>query len=133
MNVLFVCLGNAGRSQMSEALFSRAAAGIHEARSAGTQPAAAVHPEVVEAMRELGIDLSARVPRRLELADAEWADVVVTMGCGDACPVILGKRYIDWDLEDPKDKGLERVREIRDEIAARIEQLLEELGGEGKQ
>jgi arsenate reductase len=133
MNVLFVCLGNAGRSQMSEALFSRAAAGSHEARSAGTQPAAAVHPEVVEAMRELGIDLSARVPRRLELADAEWADVVVTMGCGDACPVILGKRYIDWDLEDPKDKGLERVREIRDEIAARIEQLLDELGGEGKQ
>jgi len=128
MNVLFVCIGNAGRSQMSEALFARAAGGRHGARSAGTQPAAAVHPEVVEAMRELGIDLSSRVPHRLELADAEWADVVVTMGCGDACPVILGKRYIDWALEDPKDKGIERVREIRDEIAGRVERLLAELG-----
>ena len=130
MNVLFVCVGNAGRSQMSEALFSRAAAGRHEARSAGTQPAARVHPVVVEAMAELGIDLSARVPHRLELADAEWADVVVTMGCGDACPVILGKRYIDWNLEDPKDRGIERVREIRDEIAARVERLLEELASD---
>jgi len=132
MNVLFVCVGNAGRSQMSEALFSRAAAGRHEARSAGTQPAARVHPVVVEAMAELGIDLSARVPHRLELADAEWADVVVTMGCGDACPVILGKRYIDWNLEDPKDRGIERVREIRDEIALRVERLLEELASEGE-
>ncbi len=132
MNVLFVCIHNAGRSQMSEALFARAARGDHEARSAGTQPAAAVHPEVVEAMRELGIDLSSRVPHRLELADAEWADVVVTMGCGDACPVILGKRYIDWALEDPKDKGIERVREIRDEIAGRVELLLMELTGEAK-
>ena len=129
MNVLFVCVGNAGRSQMSEALFSRAAAGRHEARSAGTQPAASVHPVVVEAMAELGIDLSARVPHRLELSDAEWADLVVTMGCGDACPVILGKRYIDWDLEDPKDKPIERVREIRDDIAARVEQLLVDLAG----
>ncbi|HEY5479429.1 MAG TPA: arsenate reductase ArsC [Gaiellaceae bacterium] len=132
MNVLFVCIGNAGRSQMSEALFSRAALGSHEARSAGTQPAARVHPVVVEAMAELGIDLSARVPHRLELADAEWADVVVTMGCGDACPVILGKRYIDWNLEDPKDRGIERVREIRDEIAARVERLLEELASDGE-
>jgi arsenate reductase len=130
VKALFVCIGNAGRSQMSEALFSRAAQGRHEARSAGTQPAASVHPVVVEAMAELGIDLSTRVPRRLERFDAEWADVVVTMGCGDACPVILGKRYIDWQLEDPKDKGIERVREIRDEIAARVEQLLEELAGE---
>lgn len=132
MNVLFVCIGNAGRSQMSEALFTRAAQGHHEARSAGTQPAEHVHPEVVEAMRELGIDLSARVPHRLELADAEWADIVVTMGCGDACPVILGKRYIDWDLEDPKGKPIERVREIRNEIAARIEQLLADLTREGE-
>jgi len=132
MNVLFVCVGNAGRSQMSEALFSHAAAGRHEARSAGTQPAARVHPVVVEAMAELGIDLSARVPHRLELADAEWADVVVTMGCGDACPVILGKRYIDWNLEDPKDRGIEHVREIRDEIARRVERLLEELASEGE-
>ena len=132
MNVLFVCVGNAGRSQMSEALFTRAAEGRYEARSAGTQPANAVHPEVVEAMRELGIDLSARVPHRLELADAEWADVVVTIGCGDACPVILGKRYIDWNLEDPKEKPLERVREIRDEIASRVEQLLRELAEDGE-
>ncbi len=132
MNILFVCIGNAGRSQISEALFSRAAHGRHEARSAGTQPAEHVHPEVVEAMNELGIDLSARVPHHLELADAEWADVVVTMGCGDACPVILGKRYIDWNLEDPKGKSIERVREIRDEIAARVEQLLADLTREGE-
>jgi arsenate reductase (thioredoxin) len=127
MKILFVCIGNAGRSQMSEALFKRAARARHEARSAGTRPAEHVHPEVVEAMAELGIDLSARVPHRLERADAEWADVVVTMGCGDACPVILGKRYIDWNLVDPKNKPIERVREIRDEIAARVEQLLAEL------
>jgi arsenate reductase len=127
IKVLFVCIGNAGRSQISEALFSRAAQGRHEARSAGTQPAAAVHPEVVAAMAELGIDLSARLPHRLERSDAEWADLVVTMGCGDACPVIPGKRYIDWQLEDPKGKSIERVREIRDEIAARVEQLLVEL------
>jgi len=132
MNVLFVCIGNAGRSQMSEALFSRAAQGRHEARSAGTQPAASVHPVVVEAMAELGIDLSARVPHRLERSDAEWADIVVTMGCGDACPVVLGKRYIDWQLEDPKDKKIERVREIRDEIAVRVEQLLADLAAEGR-
>jgi len=132
MNVLFVCIGNAGRSQMSEALFSRAAQGRHEARSAGTQPASGIHPEVVEAMAELGIDLSERTPRRLERADAEWADLVVTMGCGDACPVIPGKRYLDWQLEDPKGKEIERVREIRDEIAGRVERLLNELAGEGE-
>ena len=132
MKVLFVCIGNAGRSQMSEAFFTRAAQDRHEARSAGTQPAAAVHPEVVEAMAELGIDLSARVPHRLERADAEWADLVVTMGCGDACPVILDKRYIDWDLEYPKGKGIERVREIRDEIAARVERLFAEFEAEAE-
>jgi arsenate reductase len=86
-----------------------------------------VHPEVVEVMRELGVNLTGRTPRRLELADAEWADIVVTMGCGDACPVVLGKRYIDWELEDPAGKGLDEVRGIRDEIAARIERLLSEL------
>jgi len=127
MNVLFVCLQNAGRSQMAEALFRLAASDRHEARSAGSNPAAHVHPEVVEAMRELGVDLTGRVPHRLELADAEWADIVVTMGCGDACPVILGKRYIDWELEDPAGKGLAETRAIRDEIAARIERLLPEL------
>ena len=130
MNVLFVCLQNAGRSQMAEALFRLAASGHHEARSAGSNPAAHVHPEVVEAMRELGVDLTGRVPHRLELADAEWADIVVTMGCGDACPVILGKRYIDWELDDPAGEDPGEVRRIRDEIAARVEQLLDELAGE---
>ena len=90
MRVLFVCLHNAGRSQMSEALFSRAAAARHEARSAGTEPAQRVHPEVVDAMGEIGIDLSERTPHLLERSDAEWADLVVTMGCGDSCPYIPG-------------------------------------------
>jgi arsenate reductase (thioredoxin) len=125
--VLFVCLHNAGRSQMSEALFTRAAAGRHEARSAGTAPGDHVHPEVVEAMRELGIDLSPRVPKRLTDADAEWADVVVTMGCGDECPFIPGKRYLDWDLPDPKGRPLEEVRATREEIERRIGELLDEL------
>jgi arsenate reductase len=125
--VLFVCLHNAGRSQMSEALFTRAARERHEARSAGTQPAERVHPQVVGAMRELGIDLSAHAPRRLEQEDAEWADVVVTMGCGDACPYIPGKRYIDWDLPDPSGRPLEEVRAIRNDIARRVESLLEEF------
>src|SRR5438552_809609 len=120
-HVLFVCLHNAGRSQMSEALFERAAGGRHEARSAGTEPAERVHPEVVEAMREVGVDLAGRSPRRLDGADAEWADVVVTMGCGDACPVVPGTRYVDWDLPDPKGRPLEQVRAIRDEIAGRVE------------
>jgi arsenate reductase len=132
---LFVCLHNAGRSQMSEALFLRAAAGNeggpprHEARSAGTTPAECVHPEVVEAMEELGIDLSGRVPSRLSHEDAEWADVVVTMGCGDECPYIPGKRYLDWDLPDPKGLPLEEVWRIRDEIATRTAALAAELDG----
>ena len=127
-NVLFVCLHNAGRSQMSRALFERAARGRHEARSAGTEPAERVHPEVVDAMRELGVELADRVPRRLTHEDAEWADVVVTMGCGDACPYIPGKRYVDWDLPDPKDRPLDEVRATRDEIARRVKQLVAELG-----
>jgi arsenate reductase len=130
-NVLFVCLHNAGRSQMSEALFTRAADGRHEARSAGTTPGDRVHPEVVTAMRELDIDLAGREPRRLERSDAEWADVVVTMGCGDECPYIPGKRYLDWELEDPKGRSIAEVRLTRDEIGRRIEALLAELGGEG--
>jgi arsenate reductase (thioredoxin) len=125
--VLFVCLHNAGRSQISEALFERAAAGHHEARSAGTEPGERVHPEVVEAMEELGIDLASRVPRKLSTADAEWADVVVTMGCGDKCPYILGKRYLDWELEDPKGRSLEEVRHTRDEIKRRVAELVGEL------
>lgn len=126
-NVLFVCLHNAGRSQMSEALFARAAAGHHGARSAGTTPGDRVHPEVVETMTELGIDLAGRVPRKLERADAEWADVVVTMGCGDECPYIPGKRYLDWELPDPKGRPLAEVRATRDEIERRVTELLDEL------
>ena len=125
--VLFVCLHNAGRSQISEALFARAAGARHEARSAGTMPAARVHPEVAEAMAELGIDVASRTPRKLSRADAEWADVVVTMGCGDECPYIPGKRYIDWDLGDPKGRPLDEVRATRDDIARRVAELVSEL------
>jgi arsenate reductase (thioredoxin) len=125
--VLFVCLHNAGRSQMSEALFTRAAEGRHEAQSAGTTPGERVHSEVVEVMRELDIDLADRTPRKLERDQAEWADVVVTMGCGDECPYIPGRRYLDWDLEDPKGQSLGRVRATRDEVARRVEALVAEL------
>jgi arsenate reductase len=125
--VLFVCLHNAGRSQMSRALFDRAAGGRHEALSAGTTPAGRVHPEVVVAMGELGIDVSDRTPRKLDHELAERADVVVTMGCGDECPYIPGKRYIDWDLPDPKGRPIEEVRAIRDDIAGRVEDLLAQL------
>jgi arsenate reductase (thioredoxin) len=129
--VLFVCLHNAGRSQMSEALFTRAAAGRHEARSAGTRPGDRVHPEVVAVMRELGIDLADRKPQRLTNELAQWADVVVTMGCGDECPYIPGKRYLDWDLPDPKRMPVEQVRVIRDEIADRVRELAGELQSSG--
>ena len=122
--VLFVCLHNAGRSQMSAALFEREAEGRHRALSAGTTPGERVHPEVVEVMRELGIDLADRVPRKLTRELAEQADVVVTMGCGDECPYIPGKRYIDWDLADPAGLPLEQVRAIRDDIAARVGVLI---------
>lgn len=128
---LFVCLHNAGRSQMSEALFQRAAEGRHEARSAGTTPAHRVHPEVVAAMAELGIDLGERRPRRLSREDAEWADVVVTMGCGDECPYVPGKRYLDWDLPDPKGQPLEAVRATREEIERRVRELVDELDRAG--
>jgi arsenate reductase (thioredoxin) len=127
--VLFVCLHNAGRSQMSRALFERAAGGRHEALSAGTTPGDRVHPQVVEAMAELGIDVSGNVPRSLTRELAERADVVVTMGCGDECPYIPGKRYLDWDLPDPKGRPLEEVRATRDEIAQRVEALVAELDG----
>jgi arsenate reductase len=125
--VLFVCIHNAGRSQMSRALFELAAAGRHQARSAGSDPGERVHPEVVEAMLELGVDLSDRVPHRLDRADAEWADVVVTMGCGDACPIVPATRYVNWDLTDPKGLPIERVREIRDGVRGRVERLVAEL------
>jgi len=126
--VLFVCLHNAGRSQISQALFERAVDGRHTALSAGTTPAERVHPEVIEVMRELGIDLAGRRPQLLTRELAEQADVVVTMGCGDACPYIPGKRYIEWDLPDPKGRPLDEVRAIRDEIARRIQDLVADLG-----
>jgi arsenate reductase (thioredoxin) len=127
MNVLFVCLHNAGRSQMSQALFARAAGTSHEARSAGTSPGKRVHPAVVEAMREVGLDVSGNVPALLTMELAKWPDLVVTMGCGDACPIIPGKRYIDWELTDPKDLPLEEVRAIRDDIAERVLDLVQSL------
>ncbi len=128
-NALFVCLHNAGRSQMSQALFERAAVGRHSARSAGTTPGERVHPEVVEAMSEMGIDLGDKQPKGLTTADAEWADVVVTMGCGDKCPYVPGVRYVDWDLPDPKGRPIEEVRATRDEIQRRVQALVEELDG----
>ncbi len=120
MNVLFLCLQNAGRSQMAEALYE-ARGGA--ARSAGTRPAASVHPNVVEAMSDVGIDLSRRAPRALERADVEWADLVVTMGCGDECPVVPGKRYVDWDLRDPAGADAAQTRAIRGEIERRVAEL----------
>jgi arsenate reductase (thioredoxin) len=126
---LFVCLHNAGRSQMSAALFERASGGRHRALSAGTTPAERVHPEVVEVMRELGIDLSDRAPQLLTRALAEEADVVVTMGCGDECPYIPGRRYVDWDLADPKGRPVDEVRATRDDIARRVGALVAELDG----
>jgi arsenate reductase (thioredoxin) len=126
VNVLFLCIGNAGRSQMAQAFLERR--GGQEVRSAGSRAERALDPEVVEAMRERGYDLSDRVPRQLQPdADAAWADVVVTMGCGDVCPVLPGKSYVDWGLEDPAGKSMERVRELRDEIEARVANLAREL------
>jgi arsenate reductase len=131
--VLFVCLHNAGRSQMSQALFQRAADGRHRALSAGSEadPNGHVHPEVIEVMSELGIDLSANRPQRLTHQLAQQADIVVTMGCGDACPYIPGKRYIDWELEDPKGRPVQEVRKTRDDIARRVERLIDELEASG--
>lgn len=123
MNVLFVCVQNAGRSQLAEALFRRKVHGAHDARSAGSEPALRVHENVAAVMPEL----ADRVPRRLERSDAEWADVIVTMGCGDACPYIPGKRYVDWDLEDPAGKSVEETRRIRDVIENRVDALAASL------
>jgi arsenate reductase len=131
-HVLFVCLHNAGRSQMSQALFELAVRGRHTAASAGTTPAERVHPGVVDVMGELGIDLAGRTPKALDRAMAEHADVVVTMGCGDECPYIPGKRYIDWDLQDPKGLPIDRVRAIRDEIGGRVDRLVAELDAESE-
>jgi arsenate reductase len=117
---LFVCVQNAGRSQMAQALWGMRGG---EARSAGSRPATQVHPEVVAVMRELGVDLADQRPRALTREDAEWAELVVTMGCGDACPYVPGRRYLDWELTDPSGRPLDEVRAVRDEIRRRIEEL----------
>jgi arsenate reductase len=116
----FVCIGNAGRSQMAEALYERLGG---EARSAGSRPEEEVHQAVVEALEELEIDISGRKPKAITTEDVAWADVVVTMGCGDACPVLPGKKYIEWNLVDPAGLCLEEVRELRDDIARRVAEL----------
>jgi arsenate reductase len=126
-NVLFVCIQNAGRSQMAQALFERIDDGRHQARSAGSRPAERVHPEVVEVMREIGVDVSSDLPHRLDAADMDWADVVVTMGCGDECPFIPGKRYVDWELTDPAGRPIDEVRAVRDDIDRRVRALSDEL------
>jgi arsenate reductase (thioredoxin) len=118
--VLFVCVQNAGRSQLAQALYERRGG---EARSAGSKPAERVHPEVVEALREAGIEIEGREPRGISREDVEWTDLVVTMGCGDACPVLPGKRYVDWELPDPSEMSLDQVRALRDEIDQRVSRL----------
>jgi arsenate reductase len=123
VKVLFVCVGNSGRSVMAERLFRRDGAGRHEARSAGSAPGTAPHPVVVEALGELGIDASDHVPRKLDHELVAWADVVVAT-CDDACPVVPGKRYENWQLPDPKDRSLDEVRAIRDDVAERVKSLL---------
>jgi arsenate reductase (thioredoxin) len=125
-NVLFVCVANSGRSVMAERLFRRAAGGSHAARSAGSAPGPAPHPVALDALDEIGIDARDHVPRKLDDEAVRWADVVVAT-CDDACPVIPGKRYVNWHLPDPKGKPLDEVRAIRDDIAARIDALLADL------
>jgi arsenate reductase (thioredoxin) len=124
--VLFVCVGNQGRSVMAERLFRRAAGGRHRVRSAGSSPGTAVHPQVLEALAELTVDASDHVPHKLDNEDVAWADVVVAT-CDDACPVIPGKRYVSWRIPDPMNLPLEQVRAIRDQIKQRVEELLQQL------
>ncbi|GAA3710618.1 arsenate reductase ArsC [Zhihengliuella alba] len=126
-SVLFVCVHNAGRSQMAAAFLTALAGDRIEVRSAGSQPADRINPAAVEAMREVGIDMSAEVPKVLTADAVQASDVVITMGCGDECPYFPGKRYEDWKLEDPAGQGLESVRPIRDDIKGRIEALIESL------
>jgi len=125
-NVLFVCVANSGRSVLAERLFRRRAGDRHAARSAGSAPGAEPHPVVLEALREVGIDATDHVPHRLDDEDVQWADVVVAT-CDDACPVVPGKRYVGWQLPDPKDRPLEEVRLLRDDIGQRVEELAREL------
>ncbi|MFI2566221.1 arsenate reductase ArsC [Paenarthrobacter sp. NPDC018779] len=126
-SVLFVCVHNAGRSQMAAAYLTTLSGGAIEVRSAGSQPAEQVNPAAVEAMAEVGIDMSAEIPKVLTTAAVQDSDVVITMGCGDECPYFPGKRYEDWVLEDPAGKGVESVRPIRDEIKGRVEALIASL------
>lgn len=128
MNVLFVCVGNSGRSVMAERLFRRAAGDRHEARSAGSNPGSAPHSEVVAALREVGIDASDHVPRKLDADDLAWADIAVSTCSEEVCPVTPGVRRISWVFTDPKNLALEQVRPIRDEIEQHVEELLRELG-----
>ncbi|MFI0788327.1 arsenate reductase ArsC [Streptomyces lydicus] len=128
-SVLFVCVHNAGRSQMAAAFLAHLGGDRVEVRSAGSAPAGTVNPAVVEAMAEKGIDLSARTPKLLTAEAVQASDVVITMGCGDACPVHPGKRYLDWQLDDPAGRGVDAVRPIRDEIERRVRDLLTELTG----
>ena len=127
MNVLFVCVGNQGRSVMAERLFRQAVGGDHTARSAGIAPGFATHVSVLEALEEVGVDASDHVPARLDEERIEWADVIVAT-CDDACPVVPGKRYVSWQIEDPAGRSLPEVRRIRDEIAGRVAELATELG-----
>jgi protein-tyrosine-phosphatase len=125
--VLFVCVHNAGRSQMAAGLLEQRSGGRVRVLSAGSEPADRLNPAVVEAMKEIGIDIAAERPKKLEDDMVRESDVVITMGCGDACPIYPGQRYEDWDLEDPAGKDLETVRGIRDRIAERIDRLIQEL------
>jgi len=125
-NVLFVCVANSGRSVLAERVFRRLAGDRHAARSAGSAPGTHAHPVVLEALREVGLDATDHVPHRLDDDDVRWADVVVAT-CDDACPVVPGKRYVSWQLPDPKGRPLEEVRELRDEIESRVEELVFEL------
>jgi arsenate reductase len=127
VNVLFVCVANSGRSVMAERLFHEAAQGRHQARSAGSEPGEAPHPQVVEALREVGIDASGHVPRKLDQEALDWADVAVSTCSEEVCPVTPGVRRISWVFEDPKNLPLERVREIRDDIGRNVERLVREL------
>ncbi|MEU5598879.1 arsenate reductase ArsC [Streptomyces sp. NPDC020298] len=127
-SVLFVCVHNAGRSQMGAAFLTHLGGDLVEVRSAGSAPADAVNPAVVKAMAEVNVDISAETPKVLTTEAVRSSDVVITMGCGDACPVFPGKRYLDWQLDDPAGQGVEAVRPIRDEIEQRVRALLAELG-----
>ncbi len=127
-SVLFVCVHNAGRSQMAAAFLTRLGGDAVQVRSAGSAPADAVNPAVVDAMKEVGVDISAEIPKVLTVEAVQSSDVVITMGCGDACPIFPGKRYLDWTLDDPAGQGVQAVRPIRDEIQRRIRGLLIELG-----